>query len=191
MKTLTALTASLGIAAMGSLAATPALADHHKGDKDMKEAKKSSKTIVGVAGDNDDFSTLVKAVTTAELVETLEGDGPYTVFAPDNAAFDNLPEGAVEQLLMEENRSALRSVLTYHVVKGAIRASDLTSKIEENNGSYEVSTVEGEKLTAKMKDGNVVLMDKAGNTIRVTATDIDASNGVIHVIDTVALPVAG
>ncbi|MEE4210604.1 MAG: fasciclin domain-containing protein [Parvularcula sp.] len=206
MKNFTALAAaSLGLVAMGPLAAVPAFAqqtadqqdkmsskdNYSSKDKMSKSDKKGEKTIVGVADGNKDFSTLVKAVKTAELTETLEGDGPYTVFAPNNAAFDDLPEGAVDQLLMSENREALRSVLTYHVIKGAVRASDLVSKIEENNGSYEVATVEGETLTAELQDGNVVLKDIAGNTIKVVDTDIAASNGVIHVVDTVLLPVRG
>lgn len=145
-------------------------------------------TVVEVAQGNEDFSTLVTAVTTAQLADTLSGEGPFTVFAPTNDAFAKLPEGAVEDLLKEENRAQLTGVLTYHVVAGETNAEALIAAINEAGGSTELTTVNGTKLTAALEGENVVLTDAAGNKATVTATDIDASNGVIHVIDTVVMP---
>lgn len=145
-------------------------------------------TIVAVAQGNDDFSTLVTAVTAAELVDTLSGTGPFTVFAPTNAAFAKLPEGTLETLTAPEGKEQLTSILTYHVVPGAVDAATLTNAIETNGGSYEITTVNGGTLTASIKDGAVILTDAAGGTATVTATDVAASNGMIHVIDTVVMP---
>lgn len=146
-------------------------------------------TVVEVAQDNPDFSTLVTAVTTANLAETLSGEGPFTVFAPTNAAFEKLPEGAVEDLLKEENRATLTGVLTYHVVPGKTDAATLIKMINDNGGSAELGTVNSSaKLTATLDGENVVLTDAAGNKATVTATDVEASNGIIHVIDTVVMP---
>lgn len=145
-------------------------------------------TIVEVAQGNADFSTLVTAVTAAELGETLSGAGPFTVFAPTNAAFDKLPDGTVEKLTTEE-KDKLKSILTYHVVEGRVDAATLTNAITQaGDAGYTVTTVGGGTLTAKVVDGGVVLTDAAGNTSKVTATDVPASNGVIHVIDTVMMP---
>ncbi|MGB7372541.1 fasciclin domain-containing protein [Pontixanthobacter sp.] len=145
-------------------------------------------TIVDVASGNEDFSTLVTAVQAAELVETLSGDGPFTVFAPTNAAFTKLPEGTLEELTKPENKAALVGILTYHVVAGETSAEQLIAAIEAGDGSTELSTVNGTKLTATLVGEAVVLRDAAGNASTVTATDIDASNGVVHVIDTVVMP---
>ena len=147
-------------------------------------------SIVEVAQGNADFSTLVAAITSADLAGTLSGAGPYTVFAPNNAAFDKLPEGALDNLMMEENRADLAGILNYHVVSGDLSAEALTQQIEAGGGQAELTTANGEVLTASVVDGNVVLTDPAGNTARVVSTDIDASNGVIHVIDTVLMPEA-
>ena len=144
--------------------------------------------IVAVAAGNEDFSTLVTAVQAAGLVETLEGEGPFTVFAPTNAAFGKLPEGTVETLLKEENKATLTGILTYHVVSGNIDAATLVKAIEDNGGEFVINTVSGGKLSAKVMDGSVVLTDAAGGTSTVVATDVPASNGVIHVLDTVVLP---
>ncbi|MBD59953.1 MAG: beta-Ig-H3/fasciclin [Citromicrobium sp.] len=147
----------------------------------------ASGTIVEVAQGNPDFSTLVAAVTAADLGETLSG-GDYTVFAPTNAAFDKLPDGTVETLTTEDT-DQLGSILTYHVVEGETMAAALTQAIEGGGEEgYVLTTVNGAQLTAMMDGGNVVLRDAAGNTATVTQTDIDASNGVIHVIDTVLMP---
>ena len=137
-------------------------------------------TIVEVAQGNPDFSMLVSAVT---------GDGPYTVFAPTNAAFEKVPKATRDELLSPAGKSDLTGILTYHVVEGATPASELTQAIEgAGEDGYEITTVNGAKLTATMEGGNVVLTDAAGNKATVTMTDVEASNGVIHAIDTVMMP---
>ena len=133
-------------------------------------------TIVDVAASNPDFETLVAAVTAAGLGETLSGEGPFTVFAPTDAAFDALPEGLLDALLLPENKDALTSILTYHVVAGEVMSTDVQPG--------DVTTVEGEAIVVTTPDGKVVLND----TATVTAVDVDASNGVIHVIDGVLVP---
>jgi uncharacterized surface protein with fasciclin (FAS1) repeats len=131
-------------------------------------------TIVDVAAGNPDFETLVAAVTAADLVETLSGEGPFTVFAPTDEAFDALPEGVLDALLLPENKDALTSILTYHVVSGEVMAADVTAG--------DVPTVEGSTIAITTEGGVKV------NEANVTATDVDASNGVIHVIDAVLVP---
>ncbi|MCA0933337.1 fasciclin domain-containing protein [Lutimonas saemankumensis] len=150
--------------------------------------KEPAKTIVDVAVGNENFSTLVAAVKAADLVGTLNSEGPFTVFAPTNDAFAKLPEGTVESLLKEENREALTAVLTYHVVAGEFKAADVLKAIKENGGMFEIPTVNGEKLTAHLKDGKVMLKDAQGNMSTIIMTDVDASNGIIHAIDTVVMP---
>lgn len=145
-------------------------------------------TIVGVAASNDNFSTLVAAVKAAGLVETLNSEGPFTVFAPVNDAFSKLPEGTVETLLKPENKDLLTSILTYHVVAGEFKASDVLNAINENGGSFVITTVQGAKLAASLSEGNVILTDAKGNISTVILTDVAASNGVIHAIDTVVMP---
>lgn len=132
--------------------------------------------IVDIAASNDDFSTLVAAVSAADLVETLKGDGPFTVFAPNNAAFDKLPDGTVANLLMPENKQALTDILTYHVVAGQVMAADVVNL-------NSATTVNGKDVHIRVKHGAVHV-----NNAKVIATDIIGSNGVIHVIDTVLLP---
>ena len=141
----------------------------------------ASGTIVDVAAGNADFSTLVAAVKAASLVETLSGEGPYTVFAPTNEAFAKLPAGTVDTLLKPENKDKLAAVLTYHVVSGKVLSSDLSD-------GQKVKTVQGEELTVGVKDGKVTLTDANGNTVNVVKADLEASNGVIHVIDGVVTP---
>ncbi len=136
-------------------------------------------TIVEIAQSNDDFSTLVAALQAAGLVETLQGEGPFTVFAPTNAAFEKLPEGALEDLLKEENRDQLTAILTYHVAPAKAMAADVV-------GMDSAPTVQGKPVQIMVEDGTVKLM--GDNTATVTATDVEASNGVIHVIDTVLMP---
>jgi uncharacterized surface protein with fasciclin (FAS1) repeats len=144
--------------------------------------------IVEVAQGNETFSTLVAAVTAAELGETLSGTGPFTVFAPTNDAFAKLPAGTVEKLTTDDT-DTLKAILTYHVVEGAVDAATLTTAITEaGEAGYAVTTVGGGTLTATIVDGGVVLTDAAGNMAKVTATDVAASNGLIHVIDTVLMP---
>jgi len=138
------------------------------------QANAGEKNIVEIAAGNDDFSTLVAAVTAGGLAETLSGEGPFTVFAPTNAAFEKLPEGTVEDLLKPENKEKLVSILTYHVVPAKVMAADVSAG--------EVATVNGAMAEISTDDG--VMIDGA----KVVQTDIKASNGVIHVIDTVIMP---
>ncbi len=145
-------------------------------------------TIVGVAAANENFSTLVAAVTAADLVETLNSEGPFTVFAPTNDAFAKLPKGTVESLLEEENKGTLTSILTYHVVAGKFMAADVLKAIKDNGGKFVITTVNGEKLTAYTKGGNVMLKDAKGNKSTIILTDVAASNGVIHAIDSLVMP---
>lgn len=144
--------------------------------------------IVGVAAGNDNFSTLVTAVKAADLVETLSGEGPFTVFAPTNEAFDKLPEGTVAGLLEPGSKDALTGVLTYHVVAGKYNAADVMKAIEDNNGSFTAKTVQGGEIVLSLNDGNVSLTDEKGNSSTVIMADVDASNGVIHAIDNVVMP---
>jgi uncharacterized surface protein with fasciclin (FAS1) repeats len=138
-------------------------------------------TIVEVAQQTDGFSTLVQALQAAGLVETLQGDGPFTVFAPTNDAFAALPDGQLESLLQPENRDQLRAILTYHVVSGKVMASDVT-------GLDEATTVQGGAIGIEVEDGSVMLGGGQDSGATVVQTDIEASNGVIHVIDAVLLP---
>jgi uncharacterized surface protein with fasciclin (FAS1) repeats len=144
--------------------------------------------IVGVAAGNADFSTLVTAVKAAGLVETLSSEGPFTVFAPNNAAFDKLPAGTVDGLLKPESLDKLKAVLTYHVVSGKFDAAAVTEAINKNNGKYTVTTVQGGKIELSLKDGKVILTDANGATSTVVLADVAASNGVIHAIDSVVMP---
>lgn len=152
------------------------------------KAEESTPTIVGVAAGNENFSTLVAAVKAAGLVDTLNGDGPFTVFAPTNAAFDKLPEGTVASLLKPESKGTLTAVLTYHVVAGKFDAAAVVNAIKANNGSFTISTVQGGTLTASLMDGKVVLKDEKGGMSTVVIADVAASNGIIHAIDTVVMP---
>ena len=145
-------------------------------------------TIVGVAAGNENFSTLVAAVKAADLVGTLNSEDPFTVFAPTNEAFAKLPAGTVESLLKAENKATLSSVLTYHVVAGKFMAADVVKAIKDNKGKFVITTVNGEKLTAHIMDGKVMLQDAKGNSSTIILTDVAASNGVIHAIDTVVMP---
>ena len=144
--------------------------------------------IVEVASGNADFSTLVAAVKAAGLVETLSGDGPFTVFAPTNAAFDKLPAGTVDGLLKPESLDKLKSVLTYHVVAGKFDAAAVIDAINKNNGKYTVTTVQGGNIDLSLKGDKVMLTDANGGTAEVVMADVPASNGVIHAIDTVVMP---
>ena len=164
----TAIRTLMGCAAL-ALVAAPALADHHEGH---------SKTIVETAAGNDDFSTLVAAVKAADLVEALNGDGPFTVFAPTNDAFNKLPSGTVETLLKPENKGKLQSILKYHVVSGKVMAKDAVGL----DGQM-AKSLSGEKFAVEVKDGKVYV-----DGAQVVKTDIKCKNGVIHVIDSVMLP---
>lgn len=148
----------------------------------------STGTIVSVAQGNPDFSTLVAAVTAAGLGETLSGTGPFTVFAPTNAAFEKIPAADRDALMTPAQRETLSGILTYHVVNGRVMAADLVRQIEEGNGTATLTTVNGGTLTARANGGTVTLTDAKGGTSTVAATDVAASNGVIHAIDTVLMP---
>ncbi|MBA2260383.1 MAG: fasciclin domain-containing protein, partial [Acidobacteria bacterium] len=146
-----------------------------------------SKDIVDNAVNSKDHTTLVAAVKAAGLVETLKSAGPFTVFAPTNAAFNKLPKGTVETLLKPENNDKLKSILTYHVVAGRMDSATLMEKAQANGGKLELSTVNGGKLWAALKDGKLWLRDAKGNTAAITIADVYQSNGVIHVINTVVM----
>ena len=149
----------------------------------------STKNIVENAVNSKDHTTLVAAVKAAGLVETLQGKGPFTVFAPVNDAFENLPAGTVETLLKPENKAMLSKILTYHVVAGKLTADKIMSAIKAGKGTATLKTVSGGTLKATMNGPkNVVLMDESGNTSCISTYDVLQSNGVIHVIDKVMLP---
>jgi len=147
-----------------------------------------SKDVVDIAIGSPDHTTLVAAVKAADLVTTLKSAGPFTVFAPTNAAFDKLPEGTVASLLKPENKAKLAKILTYHVVAGNLDAAAVVAAIKAGNGKAVVTTVSGGKLTASMNKDKVMLTDESGKTAFVVAADLKASNGVVHVIDGVVLP---
>lgn len=156
--------------------------------KKKEVVEEQTPNIVGVAAGNENFSTLVAAVKAAGLVETLSGEGPFTVFAPVNAAFEKLPEGTLDNLLKPESKQTLTSILTYHVVAGNIKAADVVKAIQDNDGTFEITTVQGTTLTATLEGENVLLTDAKGGVSTVVLTDVEASNGVIHAIDTVVMP---
>ena len=147
-----------------------------------------TKNIVENAVNSKDHTTLVAAVKAAGLVPTLESKGPFTVFAPTNEAFDKLPDGTVDTVLKPENKALLTSILTYHVVPGRISSKDLATWITKGNGSYTAKTVQGENLIFTMVGGNIYVADMKGDKAKVTIADVNQSNGVIHVIDTVLMP---
>ena len=147
-----------------------------------------SANIVGTAAGSADHTTLVAAVKAGGLVDTLSGTGPFTVFAPTNAAFAALPAGTVDTLLKPENKAQLQSVLTYHVVSGKLMAKDVLAAITAGGGKAVVTTVQGGKLTASVIGGKVMLTDAKGRMSHVSTADLDTTNGVIHVVDNVLLP---
>ncbi|MHA8070808.1 fasciclin domain-containing protein [Aquirufa ecclesiirivi] len=148
----------------------------------------AQKTIVDIAVGSKDHSTLVAALKAADLVSTLQGAGPFTVFAPTNAAFAKLPAGTVDNLLKAENKATLAKVLTYHVIAGNFTAASVLKAIADAKGKLSLKTVSGGNLLASLKDGKVILTDRKGGISTIVATDLAAGNGVIHVIDTVVLP---
>lgn len=164
------------------LAATSALSHNHKAG-----AKAAGNIVAGVSASKD-HKTLVAAVKAAGLVDTLASGGPFTVFAPTDAAFRKLPNGTLDTLLKPENKPTLTSILTYHVVPGKVTAKSLVEQITAGGGSAVLTTVQGGKLTATVTDGKVTLRDQAGGTATVTAADLMQANGVIHVTDSVSLP---
>lgn len=146
------------------------------------------RNIVEIAKNSGSHTVLVRAVVAADLVSTLESEGPFTVFAPTNDAFAELPKGTLNKLLEEGNKEQLQAILKYHVVSGNLDAEAVIAAIKDGEGKAVVTTVQGENLTAMLDGKNVVLMDAAGNRATVTATDLTASNGVVHVIDKVLMP---
>ena len=147
-----------------------------------------SKNIIENAVNSKDHTTLVAAVQAAGLVETLQGKGPFTVFAPTNAAFDKLPKGTVETLLKPENKKMLQNILTYHVVAGKWNAADIAKAIKEGKGKATIKAVNGGTLTAWMEGKDLYITDENGNKSKVTIADVNQSNGVIHVVNAVLLP---
>ena len=147
-----------------------------------------SKNIIENAVNSKDHTTLVAAVKAAGLVETLQSKGPFTVFAPTNLAFAKLPKGTVETLLKTENLKLLQTILTYHVVAGKMNSSDIAAAIKKGGGKATLKTVSGGTLTAWMKGSALYITDENGNSAKVTIADVNQSNGVIHVIDTVVTP---
>ena len=147
-----------------------------------------TRNIIENAVNSKDHTTLVAAVKAAGLVETLQGPGPFTVFAPTNAAFAKLPADTVPTLLKPENKAQLAAVLTYHVVPGRLSAAALIKQVKAGHGKAMLKTVQGEMLTVTLKAGKVIVTDSKGDMATVTTADVNQSNGVIHVVDTVLLP---
>jgi len=147
-----------------------------------------SKNIIQNAVNSKDHTTLVAAVKAAGLVDTLSGSGPFTVFAPTNAAFGKLPAGTVDNLVKPENKPTLTKVLTYHVVAGRLSSADLMAKVKAGGGKAKLATVEGEPLTVQSKAGALWLWDAKGGAAKITIANVNQSNGVIHVVDTVLMP---
>jgi uncharacterized surface protein with fasciclin (FAS1) repeats len=151
-------------------------------------AAAQKKDIVDVAVGSEAHTTLVAAVKAADLVATLKGTGPFTVFAPTNDAFGKLPAGTVESLVKPESKATLVKILTYHVVAGNLDAAAVLAAIKKGNGTATLTTVSGGTLKASLENGKVKLTDEKGGSAYVTTTDLKGSNGIIHVIDTVVMP---
>ena len=145
-------------------------------------------TIVDVAVGNKNFSTLVTALKAADLVSALQGDGPFTVFAPTNDAFAKIDSETLNSLLEEKNQKVLANILTYHVISGKLAATDVVAALDKGNGSVELKALNGELISVMQKDGKIWLKDSNENYSEITATDVMGSNGVIHVINTVVMP---
>lgn len=167
--------------AMSMLLVVPALMN-------AQDSYDNQPDVVDIAISSEAHTTLVAAVKAADLVSTLKSDGPFTVFAPTNAAFDALPDGTVTTLLKPENKDQLAAILTYHVVPGKLDAAAVMEAIKAGDGMAIVKTVQGGELTAYVKDGNVYLKDENDNEAMVTAVDLEGSNGVVHVINAVVTP---
>jgi uncharacterized surface protein with fasciclin (FAS1) repeats len=148
----------------------------------------AQETIVDVAVGNEDFSTLVTALKAADLVGALQGDGPFTVFAPTNDAFAKIDSKTLGSLLEAKNQKALANILTYHVISGKLNATAVVDALKKGNGMVELKALNGQVLTVLQKDGKIWLKDAMGNYSEIVATDVMGSNGVIHVINTVVMP---
>ncbi len=147
-----------------------------------------NKTIVQNASQAKNLTTLVSAVKQAGLVDTLNGAGPFTVFAPTNEAFDDLPKGTVDGLMKPDEKAKLKEILTYHVVPGKLDTAQLKSDVEKNNGKLELKTVEGANLTVTDDHGKLMLTDAKGGTAEITTPNVEQSNGIVQVIDHVLMP---
>ena len=181
MKTTRRLITAIALAST-TLTSTAVMANHHK------MSTPSSKNIVETASAVPSLSTLVAAVTAASLVDTLASPGPFTVFAPTNTAFEKLPAGTVGMLVKPENKATLTKILTYHVVAGKLTAADIVGAIKAGGGMATLTTVSGDKLTARLSGTSVVITDAKGGQSAVTTVDVMQSNGVVHIIDSVLLP---
>lgn len=187
MKKLALALAATASLALAPIATGPVAAESHismVGGAEMS----ADKNIIENAVNSPIHTTLVAAVKAADLVETLSGDGPFTVFAPTDEAFSNLPAGTVDTLLKPENKGLLQKVLTAHVVAGDVKAADLVKMIQDHGGHVNLATVSGDVITARVDDKGVYLFDESGNVGRVTQANVNQSNGVIHVVDTVLVP---
>ncbi|WP_438827049.1 fasciclin domain-containing protein [Sphingomonas bacterium] len=180
----TALTAVALLAGGGAIAAPKTMKDPMVGGAAMYPTK----TIVENAVNSKDHTTLVAAVKAADLVDTLSGSGPFTVFAPTNAAFAKLPAGTVDTLVKPENKATLTGILTYHVVPGRITSADIAANAKAHGGTATYTTVQGEPLMFKKAMGGFMIMDGKGDMGKITIPNVYQSNGVIHVIDTVMMP---
>ncbi len=180
------LAATTALCAGSMVVAAPAMAHNHMAHDAATHAAQPN--AVEAAVGTGVHTTLVAAVTAAGLAETLASPGPFTIFAPTDAAFAALPAGTVDTLLKPENKGTLVNILTYHAVAGEVKAADLVALIKKNEGSATIDTIAGAKLTATLVDGNVTITDGAGRSTTVTTADVDVSNGVIHVTDGVFLP---
>ncbi len=178
------LSSAVTLAAGLALSASIALANPEVGGAPMFE----SKNIVENAVNSKDHTTLVAAVKAAGLVDTLASPGPFTVFAPVNMGFEKLPAGTVETLLKPENKGQLTKVLTAHVVAGKMSSADLVRKAKANGGRYNMQAVSGDALTAVIKGKALYLFDESGGASKITIADVNQSNGVIHVVDSVLVP---
>lgn len=191
--------AAIGAFAISAFVASPVIAE----DKMMKDETSMNEKTVNVGGapmspskniiqnaiNSKDHTTLVEAVKAAGLVETLQGAGPFTLFAPTNVAFKKLPNGTVDALLEPENKAQLTGILTYHVVPGRLIAAELVKMVKDGGGTAKIKTVNGNELIIKQPSaGRLTITDAKGNIARVTIGDVMQSNGVIHVVDTVLLP---
>jgi len=157
-------------------------------DNNMRMADMEANSIAAKAMGNSDLSTLVSALQAADLADTFKGEGEYTVFAPTNEAFGKVPKANLDNLMKPENKEQLQTVLKYHVLQGKMNATDVLAKIKDANNKLDVTTLNGEVLTLSEKDGKVMIKDVKGNTATVISADVDASNGVVHVIDKVLMP---
>lgn len=181
-----AFAATLGLAALGGAVLSPSFAEMsvEVGGAPMYP----SRNIIENAINSKDHTELVAAVKAAGLVDTLEGEGPFTVFAPVNKAFSKLPKGTVDELLKPENKATLTAILTYHVIPGKLSAADFIAAIKKGGGEAMYKTVEGEELTVRQDGRRLEIIDAKGNKSLITIANVNQKNGVIHVIDTVLMP---